>query len=183
MTQFGFDLGVAEGEAFDDEYEPEPPEEPKSQRGDIYLLGDHRLMCGDATSFDDVARLCDGALVDMLLTDPPYNVDYTGKTKDALKIENDKLEDARFRAFLTDSFLAAKSVMKNGAAFHIWHADSEGYNFRGACVDAGLKIRQCLIWEKDQFVLGRQDFQWIHEPCLYGENPLPEGETEEYEDE
>lgn len=115
----------------------------------------------------------------MLLTDPPYNVDYEGT---AGKIANDNMEDSAFRQFLTDAFYAAKTVMKPGAAFHIWHADSEGYNFRGACIDAGLKIRQCLIWEKNSLVLGRQDFQWQHEPCLYGEKP-PESGWEEYVDE
>lgn len=107
----------------------------------------------------------------MLLTDPPYNVDYEGT---AGKILNDKMEDAKFRRFLSDAFSNAAMVMKPGAAFHIWHGDNEGYNFRGACIDAGLKIRQCLIWKKDQFVLGRQDFQWIHEACLYGERPVEE---------
>lgn len=117
--------------------------------------------------------------MDMLLTDPPYNVNYEGT---AGKIKNDNMEDSAFRAFLYDAFVSAQCVMKPGAAFHIWHADSEGYNFRGACIDAGLKIRQCLIWVKNSLVLGRQDFQWQHEPCLAGENPLAEGETEEFED-
>lgn len=117
--------------------------------------------------------------MDMLLTDPPYNVDYKGT---AGKIKNDNMEDAAFRAFLRDAFYNAKKVMKPGAAFHIWHADSEGYNFRGACRDVGFMVRQCLIWVKDSLVLGRQDFQWKHEPCLYGENPLDFPLTEEYED-
>lgn len=116
----------------------------------------------------------------MLLTDPPYNVDYEGT---AGKIKNDHMEDDKFRRFLTDAFTNAKEVMKPGAAFHIWHADSEGYNFRGACIDAGLKIRQCLIWVKNSLVLGRQDFQWKHEPCLYGENPVDFPDVVEYMDE
>lgn len=82
------------------------------------------------------------------MTDPPYNVDYTGKTKDALKIENDVMSNDNFRQFLQDAFLAAKDVMKPGAAFYIWHADSEGYNFRGACFDVGLTVRECLVWVK-----------------------------------
>lgn len=102
------------------------------------------------------------------MTDPPYNVDYTGKTKDALKIENDVMSNDNFRQFLQDAFLAAKDVMKPGAAFYIWHADSEGYNFRGACFDVGLTVRECLVWVKNSLVLGRQDYQWQHEPCLYG---------------
>ena len=116
----------------------------------------------------------------MLLTDPPYNVNYEGT---AGKIKNDNMEDAAFRAFLRSAFSCAKEVMKPGAAFHIWHADSEGYNFRGACIDVGFRIRQCLIWVKNSLVLGRQDFQWKHEPCLYGENPVDYPGVAEYEDE
>lgn len=172
----GFDFGFEpeeeeegdEQEAQDDDYEPEPPEEPKSKRGDIYKLGRHRLMCGDSTSVTDVEALCGGRKMDLLITDPPYNVDYTGKTKDALKIENDKMEDESFRLFLRDAFLTADTVMKPGATFYIWHADSEGYNFRGACHDIEWKVRQCLIWVKNVMVMGRQDYQWKHEPCLYG---------------
>lgn len=106
--------------------------------------------------------------MDLLLTDPPYNVDYEGT---AGKIKNDHMEDSKFRDFLTAAFKNAASVMNPGAAFYIWHADSEGYNFRGAVRDAGLLLRQCLIWVKSSLVLGRQDFQWKHEPCLYGELP------------
>ena len=104
----------------------------------------------------------------MLLTDPPYNVDYEGKTKDKLKIKNDKMNNENFRQFLVDAFTNADMVMKPGAVFYIWHADSEGYNFRGACFDAGWTVRQCLIWNKNSMVMGRQDYQWKHEPCLYG---------------
>lgn len=110
----------------------------------------------------------DGELADLLLTDPPYNVNYTGKTKDHLKIENDKMSDSNFREFLRDAFVCADSVMKPGACFYIWHADSEGYNFRGACKDTGWQVRQCLIWNKNSMVMGRQDYHWKHEPCLYG---------------
>lgn len=165
---FGFDLDVEEPEPVDDDYEPELPKDPKSKRGDIYQLGRHRVMCGDSTSFEDVEALCDGRQMDLLLTDPPYNVDYTGKTADALKIENDSMGDETFRQFLIDAFSTADSVMKPGASFYIWHADSEGFNFRGACHDIGWTVRQCLIWAKNSMVMGRQDYQWKHEPCLYG---------------
>lgn len=104
----------------------------------------------------------------MLITDPPYNVDYTGKTKDALTIENDSMSDKDFRKFLYTAFNAADGVMKEGAVFYIWHADSEGYNFRGACLDNDWQVRECLIWNKSSMVLGRQDYHWKHEPCLYG---------------
>ena len=147
---------------------PDAPKVPITKLGDLYILGAHKLLCGDATSDKDLAKLCDGEQVDMWLTDPPYNVDYEGKTKDALKIENDNKSDLDFRKFLVDSYSAANKVMKEGAAFYIWHADSEGYNFRGAAQDIGWRIRQCLIWKKSSMVMGRQDYHWKHEPCLYG---------------
>ena len=152
----------------DEDEVPEVPEEPKTKPGDIYKLGRHRLMCGDSTSIDALEKLCDGQLVDMWLTDPPYNVAYEGKTKDALTIKNDSMDDGQFRQFLRDSYTAADMVMKPGAVFYIWHADSEGYNFRGAAKDAGWTVRQCLIWKKSTMVMGRQDYHWKHEPCLYG---------------
>ena len=147
---------------------PEVPAVPVTVDGDVWLLGRHRLMCGDSTRIDAVERLCDGQLVDMWLTDPPYNVAYEGKTKDALTIKNDKMGDDSFRQFLRDSYIAADAVMKPGAVFYVWHADSEGYNFRGAAKDAGWTVRQCLIWKKQTMVMGRQDYHWKHEPCLYG---------------
>lgn len=148
----------------------EVPEEVETRckRGDIWQLGNHRLMCGDSTVITDVEALMNGVKADLLLTDPPYNVNYEGKTKEKLKIENDKMENSSFRKFLYDAFTTADMVMKEGAVFYIWHADSEGYNFRGACYDVGWTVRQCLIWNKNTMVLGRQDYQWKHEPCLYG---------------
>ena len=163
----------------DDDAVPEVPEEPTTKLGDVWQLGRHRLMCGDSTSIDHLERLCDGRLVDMWLTDPPYNValgyDETpeeakkrNRRTDGLTVSNDKMTDAAFRQFLCDAYSAADAVMKSGAVFYIWHADSEGYNFRGAAADAGWKVRQCLIWKKSSLVMGRQDYQWMHEPCLYG---------------
>ena len=152
----------------DEDAVPDVPEEPKTKLGDIYQLGNHRLMCGDSCSLTDMEKLCDGQLVDMWLTDPPYNVAYEGKTKDALTIQNDSMGDDKFRQFLRDAYVTADLVMKPGAVFYIWHADSEGYNFRGAAQDAGWKVRQCLIWKKSTMVMGRQDYHWKHEPCLYG---------------
>ena len=147
---------------------PPLPEHPRTVPGDVWLMGKHRLLCGDSTSVSDLEKLTDGQLVDMWLTDPPYNVAYEGKTKDALKIKNDEMGDDQFRQFLRDAYTAADMVMKPGAVFYIWHADSEGYNFRGAAQDAGWKVRQCLIWKKSSMVMGRQDYHWKHEPCLYG---------------
>jgi site-specific DNA-methyltransferase (adenine-specific) len=152
----------------DEDAVPDAPEIPKTVLGDVWLLGNHRLMCGDSTSIDAVEKLCDGQLVDMWLTDPPYNVAYEGGTKDALTIMNDKQGDESFRQFLRDSYVAADAVMKPGAVFYVWHADLEGYNFRGAAKDAGWTVRQCLIWKKSSMVMGRQDYHWKHEPCLYG---------------
>jgi site-specific DNA-methyltransferase (adenine-specific) len=147
---------------------PEPAADPVSQLGDIWICGQHRVMCGSSLDQTAVEALCAGQRVDMLLTDPPYNVAYTGKTAKSLTIQNDSMDDQSFREFLRDAFVSADTVMKPGAVFYIWHADSEGYNFRGACKDAGWKVRQCLIWKKNSMVMGRQDYHWQHEPCLYG---------------
>ena len=160
-------IEVTEG-LTDEDAVPDVPEEPVTKLGDVWLLGKHRVMCGDSTSIDAVETLCSGQLVDMWLTDPPYNVAYEGKTKDALTIKNDSMGDSEFRQFLRDCYVAADAVMKPGAVFYIWHADLEGYNFRGAANDAGWKVRQCLVWKKQTMVMGRQDYHWKHEPCLYG---------------
>ena len=174
LTGFGLDeigalepVQITEG-LTDEDAVPEVQDEPVSKLGDVWLLGNHRLMCGDSTSIEALEMLCGGQLVDMWLTDPPYNVAYEGKTKDALKIQNDSMGDDQFRQFLRDCYVAADAVMKPGAVFYIWHADSEGYNFRGAARDAGWTVRQCLIWKKSALVMGRQDYHWKHEPCLYG---------------
>ena len=107
-------------------------------------------------------------MIDLLLTDPPYNVNYQGGTKEKLKIKNDNMDGSEFRRFLQDAFQNAHDAMKKGAPFYIWHADSERYNFQGACEDVGLEVKQCLIWNKNSMVMGRQDYHWKHEPCLCG---------------
>lgn len=168
MADFGFDLDVVDvveeltDVEEDSDFDVTPPKEPKSKPGDLYQLGNHRLLCGDSTSLDDVAKLMGGEQADMLLTDPPYNVAYEGATEDKLTIQNDDMEDEDFRQFLRDVYASADSAMKPGASFYIWHADSEGYNFRGAAHDVGWTIRQCLIWNKNTLVLGRQDYHWKH---------------------
>jgi DNA modification methylase len=159
--------GGEHGEGLTDPDEiPEPPIDPITQTGDLWFLGDHRLLCGDATRAEDAERVMDGTQADLWITDPPYNVDYEGTT--GLKIQNDSMPDEQFRKFLFDAFLLAFNSCKLGAPFYVWHADSEGFNFRGAIRDCGEKVRQCLIWVKSSLVLGRQDYQWQHEPCLYG---------------
>lgn len=161
---------------------PEEPEEPEAKPGDIYQLGNHRLICGDSTDPEVLRKLMDGAAADLFLTDPPYNVDYEEKEKALLKvrpnarvakgqkteIKNDAMDGDSFRAFLVAAFEAANEVLKPGAAFYIWHSTSEEINFWKAAETAGLRVRQVLVWVKQHFVLGRQDYQWIHEPCLYG---------------
>lgn len=172
MSDFNFgditDSPSSEDVVEDDGENIELPRETKTRLGDLWTIGRHKLMCGDATSEDVLKRLMGGDKVDMYLTDPPYNVAYEGKTEDKLTIQNDSMEDSAFYQFLVDSFVAADSVMNEGAAFYVWHADSEGYNFRGACRAVEWELRECLIWNKNTMVLGRQDYQWKHEPCLYG---------------
>lgn len=175
LIEWGFEekelVGLFIEDKTDEELDdaPEPQKEAISKLGDIFLLGGkHRVMCGDSTKEADVSELCANSKADMFLTDPPYNVDYTGKTKEKLKIKNDKIKNLDFRAFLIMAFKNADLNMKGGAVFYIWHADSEGHNFRSACFDIGWQVRQCLIWNKNSMVMGRQDYHWKHEPCLYG---------------
>lgn len=145
--------------------------EPVSKLGDIWQLGRHRLMCGDATILSDVEKLADEKLASMIFTDPPYNVDYTGGTSEQLKIKNDKMKDQAFYQFLYDSFINMFAVTSAGGAIYICHADSEGLNFRKALMDSGWMLKQCIIWIKNAFVMGRQDHHWQHEPILYGWKP------------
>lgn len=168
VTGFDLDIGEIEPESIVEDDVPEPPKEAKSKLGQVYQLGNHRLMCGDSTNQVMVADLMDGNIADLLLTDPPYNVNYEGGTEEHLTIENDSMEDGEFYNLLCNAFSMANQVMRPGAAFYIWHADSEGFNFRSACIATGWKVRQCLIWNKNSLVMGRQDYQWKHEPCLYG---------------
>lgn len=188
MSNFGFLLDENDlrndlkNEIIEDDFDATIPQKPKSKVGNIYRLGRHRLMCGDSTEINSVEKLMDGIKADLFLTDPPYNVDYNAKeqrlagyrpnkrVKQNLNtgIRNDKMKDSAFRNFLGQAFDNALKNMKQGAAFYIWYAEWETYNFLSACKDVGLDVRQNLVWKKSHLTLGRQDYQWIHEPCLYG---------------
>lgn len=159
---------VTEGETEPDAV-PEVPEVAQSKPGEIYTLGEHRLLCGDATRKDDLARLLDGEEVDLYLVDPPYNVALTGST--GLTIQNDDMGDAEFKEFLSRAFAASCEAIKPGRSFYIFHSDSESANFRLACRDAGLDVRQTLYWVKSSFVLGRFDYHYMSESILYGWRP------------
>lgn len=165
-------------EVIDDEFDADKEIDkiivPSTKPGEIYKLGPHYLMCGDSTKFEDIEKLHSTAniiskhegLVDLILTDPPYNVDVHNAA--GLNIKNDNLKQDDFKQLLVQAFNNMSKILKGGGAFYIWHAESNSTVFREACETAGLKIRQCLIWAKNHFVIGRQDYQWKHEPCLYG---------------
>ena len=165
------DLGKLEPEETKDDDEApalKPDEVADSQRGQLYRLGRHFLYCGDSTSAEDMAALMQGTRADLIVTDPPYNVAYTGKTADALKIDNDAMDDAGFKDFLIKAFKTMLELLKAGGAFYIWHTSIKGVIFREALKESGGELHQVLIWVKNVMTLGRQDWQWRHEPCLYG---------------
>lgn len=176
LTELDFDIDLTGFELPEPEEDPVEAEdvdipenvETRCKPGDLWNLGGHRLICGDSTDITTIEKLMGDEKADLLLTDPPYNVDYEGT---AGKIQNDNLEDEAFRQFLRDAFSAADSVMRSGAVFYIWHAGTEGYNFIGGTRDCGWLLKEILIWVKDSLVMGRQDYQWQHEPCLYGWKP------------
>lgn len=171
LEGFDIDWGIPEliepePEIEEDDYEIDGTAPTRSKPGQVWKLGEHRVMCGSATDARDMAKLMKGRQADLLLTDPPYGVEYEGST--GMTIENDDMRGEEFIRFLTEAFEAADSVMKPGAAFYIWHANSKGYEFMTACHNAGWTLRQVIIWVKNEHVLGRQDYQWKHESCLYG---------------
>lgn len=165
MSFFGFDFsGPILPEEFEEDDIPEEAER-RTKEGEVWALGDHRLYVGDSTDKEAIESLFNGREADLYVTDPPYNIDYEGSVG---KIKNDKQNDKEFREFLFKAFNAADAVLKPGGAFYIWHSGSEVYNFSGACVDNGWIIKEQLVWVKDSFVFGAQDYHWRHEPCLYG---------------
>ena len=173
-----------EPETTEDEFDSEQAyndsvsEGPLVKAGEVWQLGRHRLMCGDSTDINDVKKLMGAELMDLIITDPPYNVNYEEKAaalneyrpnnNGAMEIENDLMNNEDFYSFLFKAYSNMEAYMRAGAAIYVFHADSEGLNFRKAFIEAGLKLSECLIWEKNNFVLGRQDYHWRHEPILYG---------------
>lgn len=170
MSDFGFkDISESDIEIKEDDFDFNEEEElppPKTKRGEIYQLGDHVLMCGDSTSQNDVDKLMNGAIADLVVTDPPYNVNVSNSQ--GMTIENDNMQNDEFREFLIKAFSNMNLYIKEGGAFYVWYAGKEHINFETALNSADLHVRQQLIWVKNQFNLGRQDYQWQHEPCLYG---------------
>lgn len=173
----GFDLSEFNGlmtkeeDDFDVSETLQEIKEPITKPGDLWILGNHRLVCGDATKTNDVNKLMGEEKADMIFTDPPYNVAYEGGTAEKLTIENDNMSDSEFYNFLLNAYKSMFEVTKEGGAIYVCHADSEGSNFRSAMTNSGWLLKQCLIWVKNSMVLGRQDYQWKHEPILYGWKP------------
>lgn len=163
-------FGIIQDAEEDDFIIPETVE-TDIQPGDIFHIGDHVLLCGSSLEAENWQRLMGGELADLVNTDPPYNVNYEGKTADSLKIENDNMSSGEFFTFLKTFFETAVEFTRPGAPWYVWHADSEGLNFRKAMIESGILLKQCLIWVKNAFVMGRQDYHWQHEPCLYGWKP------------
>ena len=162
------DITGSKEDDFDLDQALEEIDEPITKPGDIWILGKNKLMCGDSTIKESVNKLMNNEKADFILTDPPYNVDYEGKTAEALKIQNDHMENNKFYEFLESAFKNMYDAIKDGGSIYVFHADTEGLNFRNAFMNAGFKLAQCLVWVKNTFVMGRQDYQWRHEPILYG---------------
>lgn len=167
MSEYGFESPTGEEEKEIVEVDiPDIPEEPKTKPGEIYQLGKHRLMVGDSTEWINVEKLSGGAFADLLFTDPPYNVNISNS--EGMTIENDNMNSEAFHEFLSKAFENAAAVLKPGAAFYIWYASREHINFETALQENGLQVHEQLIWVKNSFTFGRQDYKWQHEPCLYG---------------
>lgn len=173
VADFGFEVAevpIQDIETFEDDI-PVIPEEPTTKLGDLYKLGNHYLLCGDSTKSENIERVLMGNQADCVFTDPPYNVAYEGGTKDKLTIQNDDMTEFQFSEFLFGFYKAAIEHTKEGGPIYVCHADSAGEAFRHNMVKSGWLLKQCLVWVKDSLVLGRQDYNWQHEPILYGWKP------------
>jgi len=159
-------LNVTEG-LTDEDAVPDVPDEPITKRGDVWVLGNHRVMCGDSTSIDAVEKLMDGNKADMVFTDPPYNVAYKGKTKDALVIDNDNMSTDDFSIFMGEVFSCLFLVMNEGCPIYVTCPLEDGV-FQSEYLKSGLKLQSILIWVKNTMVMGRKDYHYKHEPILYG---------------
>ena len=161
-------IGKDSSDVEDDDYDLDVALEKAAfvQRGDVWNVGRHKLMCGDATSEEDVNTLMGDKKANLIVTDPPYNVAF--ESSDGLSIKNDKMENTKFYEFLLAAFKNMASHLEKGGAAYVFHADTEGLNFRKAFIDAGFHLSGCCIWVKNSLVLGRSDYQWQHEPVLYG---------------
>jgi site-specific DNA-methyltransferase (adenine-specific) len=175
LNKWGLDVPefqADQAEAVEDDYEMPDEVQTDIVIGDLFEIGEHRLLCGDSTQTDTFQKLFNGQFADLIVTDPPYNIDYQGKGKnkrtDGLKIMNDNMTDEQFYQFLYDFYTALGSFTKPGGCWYVWHSDMKTINFRKAFKEAGLTLKQNLIWEKNCMVMGRQDYHWQHEPCLYG---------------
>lgn len=170
LTEWGVEFPAykLDSEVEEDNYEIPDHVETDIVIGDRFEIGAHVLICGDSTKEETFVALLEGKKADLVVTDPPYNVAYEGGTKNKLKIKNDNQSSSDFYMFLFQFFNSLINHVKPGGAWYVWHADSEGINFRSAMTNAGITIKQCLIWVKNSMVMGRQDYQWQHEPCLYG---------------
>ena len=181
ITLTGFDLKEAKDlygkgsmeNVHEDNFNPEKEvkeiKEPKTKLGDIYHLGEHRIICGDSTNVEYYKKVLDEKKIDLVVTDPPYNIDYGGTISgNGRDIANDNMSDSEFYEFLLGFYKACFEMIKEGGPIYVFHSTKETVNFINAMIDGGFKYAQTLVWYKNHFTLGRQDYQWIHEPILYG---------------
>lgn len=169
MAEFGFELDEVETIDFDEEEDiPEVPEEPVTQPGDLYRLGEHYLICGDATKAATLKKLIQKETIDLIQTDPPYNAGIVGRTEEELTILNDNMDEQQFIDFIGAAFIHAQEYLKPGGAYYVWHSATKEPSFRAGLGKANLEPRYQLIWVKNTIVMGRGDYHWQHEPCFYG---------------